>query len=227
MSDPSSDHIQPHPCRIGFVVGLTAEARIAVHCSDRVAAGGGTPAGAVEAARTLLADGAKALVSFGLAGGLDPEMRPGALLIPSRILHNGRAFAADLRLSQQFGGPTGHTLLAGAAVIADRAAKRALHENTGAHAVDLESGAVAEVAAAHQVPFAAVRAICDPAERCLPQAALIALDARGRISLLRVFASLARQPSQIGDLVRLGRDAASARAALLKAVAHFVQQRSA
>jgi adenosylhomocysteine nucleosidase len=206
LSDTSSDHIQSHPCRVGFVVGLAAEARIAARCSDRVVAGGGTPTGAFEAARTLLADGAKALVSFGLAGGLDPAMRPGALLIPSRILHNGRTIAADLRLSQQFGGQTGHTLLAGAAIIADRAAKRALYENTGAHAVDLESGAVAEVAAAHKVPFTAVRAICDPAERCLPQAALIALDARGRISLLRVLASLARQPSQIGDLLRHRRE---------------------
>ena len=161
------------------------------------------------------------MVSFGLAGGLDPEVRPGDLLVPAWVMHQGQTFAADPKLGHCFGGLTGHKLLAGSSVIAEAGAKQALHRDTNAHAVDLESGAVAQVAAANQVPFVAVRAICDPVERSLPRAALLALDVRGRIGMLRLLASLTRQPSQVGSLLVLARDAAASRAALKAAVERF------
>ncbi|HEX2943211.1 MAG TPA: hypothetical protein VHO91_19320 [Rhodopila sp.] len=198
---------------------MAAEARIAERGGYPVRAGGGLPAGAARAAMHLLDNGADALVSFGLAGGLDPALRPGTVVIPTTVLTASRRFAADPNLIACFGGPTPHVLLAGSAVVAGREEKAALWAATGAHAVDLESGAVAEVAAQHGVPFAVIRAICDPAERTLPPAALVALDAEGGIGPLRVLASVLRRPSQIPDLLRLARDASAARAALVRLVA--------
>jgi adenosylhomocysteine nucleosidase len=84
--------------------------------------------------------------------------------------------------------------------------------------VDMESGAVAAVAAAHGLAFAVLRAICDPAARDLPPAALAALDAGGAIMALRVGASVLRDPAQIPALFKLAADAARARAALRKYV---------
>ncbi|HQT80308.1 MAG TPA: hypothetical protein PLD10_24990 [Rhodopila sp.] len=205
--------------RPGFVVGLTAEARIAAQGGYLARAGGGLPAGAAQAALELLDDGADGLISFGLAGGLDPALRPGTIIIPAAVLADGARCAADPTLSRRFGVTTPHLLLAGSAVVSGKAEKAALHHATGAHAVDLESGAVAQVAAQRGVPFAVIRAICDPAERTLPPAALVALDAKGGVGPLRVLASVLRQPSQIPDLLRLARDAAAARAALVRVVA--------
>jgi adenosylhomocysteine nucleosidase len=82
--------------------------------------------------------------------------------------------------------------------------------------VDLESGAVAEQARLAGVPFAALRVICDPASATLPPAALVALSGEGAIVLLRVAGDVVRQPSQLPALLRLGRDAGRARAALLR-----------
>ncbi len=189
-------------------------------CPVRV--GGGTPDGAVRAARDLVALGAVGLVSFGLAGGLDPALRPGVLVIPRMVLWAGRRYDADVASAGRFGGLTGHCLLAGTAVAANVEAKRRLHRQTGAHAIDLESGGVAEVAAAHGIPFVAVRAICDPAERDLPPAALAALDGRGRIGLARVILSVLRHPGQVAELLRLASDAAAARRALAGLAAAFV-----
>jgi adenosylhomocysteine nucleosidase len=62
--------------------------------------------------------------------------------------------------------------------------------------------------------FAVLRAICDPAQRSLPPAALVALDARGTIRLARVLGSIAQRPWQIPALLRLAIDAAIARHAL-------------
>jgi adenosylhomocysteine nucleosidase len=199
---------------IGFVTGLAAEARIAARFGGVVAIGGGTASGAAEAASRLVRDGATALVSFGLAGGLDPALRPGMVVVPDTVVAGGRRFAADAGLAVRFGGLTGHCLLAGDAIAADAEAKRGLYAATGAQAIDLESGSVARMAFEHRLPFAVVRAICDPAERDLPPAALVALDQAGAIGLLAVLRSVARRPAQIPGLLALGRDAARARRAL-------------
>jgi adenosylhomocysteine nucleosidase len=105
-------------------------------------------------------------------------------------------------------------LLSADCVVAEAAAKAALFAGTGACAVDLESGAVARVAARHGLPFAVLRAVCDPAGRTLPPAALVALDAGGAIVPLRVALALLRRPNQLPALLALAHDAAAARRAL-------------
>jgi adenosylhomocysteine nucleosidase len=202
--------------RPGIVVGLTAEARVAERFGYPVVAGGGTPDGATDAAHRLVRQGVNALVSFGFAGGLDPALRPGAVVIPVSILSEGKEYAAEPILADLFGGLTGHRLVAGTVVAARAAIKRHLHVTTQAHAIDLESGSVARVAQDHGLPFAAVRAISDSAERDLPPAALVALDRRGSIDLLGVLASLLRQPAQLPALLSLASDAARARRALVR-----------
>ena len=200
---------------LGVVTGLAAEARVARGLGP-VAVGGGSPAGAEAAARRLVAQGATALLSFGLAGGLDPALRPGRLFVPAAVLEAGQAYPTDAAVLARFGLAAEGLLLAGDAVVADAAAKDALWRRTGAQAVDLESGAVALVAAAHGMAFAVVRALCDPAERTLPPAALLALDGGGAIGLWRVLRSVALAPWQVPALLALARDAGRAQRALAR-----------
>jgi adenosylhomocysteine nucleosidase len=180
-----------------------------------VCVGGGTPTGAADAAYELVEQGVNALVSFGFAGGLDPALRPGAVVIPSVVLSEGHSYATEPTLADRFGGLTGHCLVADALAATDAAAKHRLHAATGAHAIDLESGSVARVALAHGLPFVVVRAISDAAERDLPPAALDALDRQGRIDLIRVLGSLLRRPMQLPALLSLASDALLARRALV------------
>jgi adenosylhomocysteine nucleosidase len=67
------------------------------------------------------------------------------------------------------------------------------------------------------LPFAVLRAVCDPAQRGLPPAALATLDAGGGIRFARVLGSVAARPWQIPALLRLALDAALARRALMRA----------
>jgi adenosylhomocysteine nucleosidase len=201
---------------LGFVTGLTAEARLA-RPLGLVCAGGGLPDGAEAAAEWLVEQNVDALVSFGLAGGLDPALRPGDVVVPETVREQDHVYATDPRVSARFG-RRGGTLLAGAAVVADVEEKARLFSRTGAVAVDLESGAVARVAARHGLPFAVLRAVCDPAHRTMPPAALVALNGSGAIGLLRFLASVARQFGQVPGLIALGRDAVAARAALQRCV---------
>ncbi len=199
-------------------MGLAAEARIARRLGLRVAIGGGTALGALAAARTLIDEGCEALVSFGLAGGLDPALRPGAIVVPAAVIVDDERYATDPELSRMLGGVTMHVLVGADAVVASVGDKRRLNCRTSAAAVDLESGPVARVATAHGLPFAVLRAICDPAERALPAAALAAVDAHGVIGFWRVAASLAARPGELPALLALAADAAVARRSLVERV---------
>ena len=199
---------------IGVVVGLAMEARPARPLGGVVATGGGTAAGAEAAAEELAAGGVTALLSFGLAGGLDPRLKPGHLLIPRTVLAAGQNFPTDPGLDRRLGGPTIELLLGETSVVASPEAKNRLWRTTGAAAVDLESGVVAQVAARHDLPFAVLRAVCDPAGRSLPRAALAAVGPGGKLRVMRMLAALLVRPVDLAGLVALALDSALARRAL-------------
>ncbi len=200
--------------KIGFVTGLAAEAALLRGTGFGVAAGGGTPAGAWRAAELLVAQGVTALISFGLAGGLRADLRPGAVLVPNAVMEGAARYPCDGALMAWLGGSTGEAILAGETIAASATEKAALLAQFGAPAVDLESGAVARVAAAQGVRFAVLRAIADPAARNLAPAALVPLKADGGIDLAGVLRAVLRRPGQIPGLMALAGDASRARAAL-------------
>lgn len=210
------------PHRPGLVVGLTAEARVAARLGT-TRAGGGQPAGAEAAAERLAAEGATALISFGLCGGLDPALPAGALLVP-RVVLDDAEYDADPLLAAALGGWSCATLAGAPEPLATRAAKHALFMATGAAGVDLESSAVARVALRHGLPFAVLRAVCDPATLDLPPLALSALDAQGTIRFGRLAASLIAAPAQLGALMALARAAAAARRALVSRVRDILRR---
>jgi adenosylhomocysteine nucleosidase len=198
---------------LGIVTGLKDEARIARLFGD-VEIGGGTSWGAEVAAEKLVTRGATALLSFGLCGALDPTLRPGDIVIPLAVLETGESYATDGVLAEAAGGWFGGMIVASETLVITQEAKRRLFQRTQAAAVDMESGAVARVAVRHDLPFAVVRAVCDPANLTLPPAAMVALGNEGSVQVWQVMRSLWRRPRQLPDLLRVGRDAAVARRAL-------------
>ena len=162
-----------------------------------------------------MAEGATALISVGLAGGLDPALPAGAVIVPEYVIDDSTRYPTDPALSAWLAGrPPQGGVCARPAAIATASGKTAIWAETGCAAVDLESGAVARAAIRARLPFAVLRVVCDPAGRDLPPAALAALDVSGTIAPVRIVASLAARPGQIGALLRLAVDAAAARRAL-------------
>jgi len=213
--------IQRYLLTLAFVTGLTAEARLVSGNAYQAYVGGGLPEGAAEAAEAALRAGAKALISFGLAGGLDPSLKPGAILRPGKVLWRGMSFTTDPELVAALGGATCVSMLAAESAIASAWEKKSRYATTGAAAVDLESGAVGEQAARAGVPFAVLRAVCDTALESLPPAALMALDQVGKIGILRVAHSVVRQPRQLPALLALAAHAGAARQALAREIAEL------
>lgn len=187
-----------------------------------VACSGGIPAKAKRLAEDLLAAGAAGLVSFGIAGGLAPMLRPGALVIATGVATGGRILAADpawlLQLLERLPGAFSGLVRGESEIAATPERKSRLYAETGALVVDLESAAVAEACRAAGKPFAVIRAVADPAGRRLPSLALDALDAEGRPLAMKVAAGLLRRPFELPGLIRVGFDSRAALSALGAAV---------
>ena len=90
-------------------------------------------------------------------------------------------------------------------MVSTETAKRALAKETGACAVDMESGAIAEVAAKEGIPFMVVRAITDPIEFSPPAALMSAVYPDGSVNGLRLMSLILRGNVGVGTLMRLGK----------------------
>jgi adenosylhomocysteine nucleosidase len=199
------------------VVGLAFEARIAAGPGLRVICSGDGRNLAATLAHTIT-DDCRGVVSFGVAGGLAPELKPGDCVVGSAVLSGPVRLEMDAHWSQtllQTIPGAIHGMLAGvSAPVADPQAKRALYAKTGAVAVDMESHVVARVAAARGIPVAAIRVITDPAVRALPEAALAAMRPNGTTDIPAMIRLVLRQPHQLPALMRTALDARAARASL-------------
>ena len=185
-------------------------------------------AAAAQGARRLAAAGAGALISWGMAGGLDPALAAGTLVLPSEVVSpDGTRFLTahdwrerTSRAIAPLGPLCGGRLLTSREPLSSIAAKALAFRDTAAVAVDMESSAVAEVAAEARLPFLAVRAIVDTAAEAVPQAALAATTPGvGATSLGQVLGALIRMPWELPAMIRLASGYAAARRSLA-AVAH-------
>lgn len=168
---------------------------------------------ALHAAQSLLDAGATALLSWGTAGALDPALGAGTLVLPQQVIgadHSVFPVNSAWRNRLQ-GRVAGHVatssgfLLESLSVITHLSQKQALAKRAGAAAVDMESAAVAQVAQQAGVPFVAIRVIADQAITAVPSSALSAVDAYGRLQVLRLVISLLAHPAELPALITLGR----------------------
>jgi len=210
---------------VGVVAALEAEARTlgrsmkrtpahAILPDGRLVAVSGIGCAAAElAARRLIEAGATALMSFGLAGGLDPRLRAGSIILPSEVIsRDGVRFVTSTlwrerllaALPTQQRQVTAGALLSTATAIDAVADKAAAFRDTGAVAVDMESSGVAAAAAAHNLPFVAVRVIIDTAADAVPRA-VVAASRAGQLKIWRLIGGLAQAPSELAGLIRLAR----------------------
>jgi hopanoid-associated phosphorylase len=201
------------------VVGMAFEARIAAGLGVPVICGGDGRNLATSLARAMAA-GCGGLISFGVAGGLAPDLKPGTCVIGSAILDDEGQQETDARWASRLlkiipdavHGP----IVGVREPIAHASAKRDLHKQTGAIAVDMESQVVARAAARHGVPLAAIRVVVDPVERTIPRSALAGARPDGTIDPLAVMRSLIRYPRDLAGLIRMSIDARAARATLVR-----------
>ncbi len=237
----------PHRCAAGFVFALETEADpFAARVGNATALRGpglsfheGTIAGrrvswvvsgagsaAAGRAATLLLEGhaPAILVSAGFAGGLDPGLARGALVLAAGVVREGAPRLPLARPAVLLPAAAGDAeIVTVDAIVATAAAKQALRGATGAAIVDMETHAVASAANVAKVPCASVRIVSDGAGDELPPD--IARLVTPQSAFRRAGAALAaigRKPAAAGTLWRLWENAVVDGRALATALERLV-----
>jgi len=201
------------------LVGLAFEARIAsgpgvvVICRN-------TEREVTSSIDHALKRGCRSIISFGVAGGLAPHLRPGNWVVASSIIDNQHSRPTDRVWSEKIlamiPGAEHRPITGVDYAVAAPEAKRRMHAETGAATVDMESHLVARLAATHGLSFTAVRVVIDPAHRAIPDAALAGMRPDGGTSVTAIIRELIAGPSQLSGLLCLAHDGYAARRALLR-----------
>jgi hopanoid-associated phosphorylase len=199
-------------------VGLEFEARLARAAgADNVCCAPGIRM--TDALAAHVGPGCAGVLSFGIAGGLDPKLRAGSAVVASTVIGRGRNnISTDARWTQMLLAAhpraTHAPLLGVDAPVTKPSDKRRLFGETGAAALDMESHIAGTVAALHRLPFAVFRVVADAAHHAVPRAALHALRPDGSLDALAVMRAMLRAPVEISGLLVIARHTFVARQAL-------------
>jgi len=212
--------------RPGVIVGIGREAKVLsvfpaaqrppVRCS------GARSDRAYRLSKELIKDGCKGLVSFGTAGGLIPDLHPGALVIPENVIaDDGQIFQTSgpwrERICQAVGEvliPNTGSMAGSNHVVVTQDAKSALAEKKGAVAVDMESHAVGLAAKEAGVPFVVVRAVADPLSGPIPEWVLGNISENGDTRYGAILWGLFRNMGDFSAFIGLARNSAKAMSTL-------------
>ena len=208
------------PATVLCTSGLAVEAKIAraAGFSVVIRAGDRDRSAALVGAAAAETD---CLVSFGIAGGLAPELKTGTVVVSGEVISETHHWAVGSLYMQRLGdfarsiGAIRGPVLGATSILATRIEKKRAWATTRALAVDLESEIVARTATALGIPFIVLRSIADTARRDLPPASLVPLSADGKPDLLRVLAAVLRRPFQVAGLIGLAEETGIALSALI------------
>jgi adenosylhomocysteine nucleosidase len=203
MSPGTGDPVWHSDCpaeQVAVISALELEAEIARTATrrhrSRICVSGPGGDRALETARMAIARGARALISFGLAGGLSRNAATASVVLPQTIRSEAGAWAADTTWRGRLAGLLRSdfqllegTLFSAADVVLTPEAKARLAASSGADAVDMESAAIAAAAAAAGLPCIALRVIADGPDDALPDnvVSLVGPDGRTRLRSLTAF----------------------------------------
>lgn len=155
------------------------------------------------------------VLTCGFAGGLHPRWNIGDLLYDaddsfplSKELDATTAIPAKFHCSDR--------------ILVHTNEKSDLHRNSGADAVEMESGIIRSICHDAAIPSATLRAISDTADESLPLDFNQCLDTRGRVRVLQLGLALIRSPSAVRGLLRLQRNARRAAERLGTALTEIV-----
>ena len=105
-------------------------------------------------------------------------------------------------------------------VVTTATGKRGLRQQTGADAVEMESGVIRAICGKHNVPSATVRVISDTANEDLPLDFNRAIGKDGEVGWLPALSQIAAAPGRLPQLMRFGLE--SSRAA--RGLAQFLER---
>lgn len=196
----------------GVVAALPAEARWLRASALAVRVGGVGAEHARRAARSLIADGAQALISWGTAAALAPTLSVGTLVLADRIVGESVPLVPDLAWTARVAESlldvvpvVRGTIACPTDILRNARDKHALADRSGAIAADMESAAIGAVAREAGASWIVVRVVSDAADTVVPSSVVDAINEKGALSWTRLLGALLRKPTDITAFPALAR----------------------
>ncbi len=162
------------------------------------------------------------VIVAGVAGALAPELSIGDLVIDTNSTHAQRVAEFMNAMSSQPRVRVGpiHT---SKELVSTARAKKQLHKETKALAVDMENAYTRQLADRRHIPWLGIRAISDTAFENISPQVVHFVDGTGNARPWDITISLARKPMLIPQLIRLGRNTQSATKHLSAAIGAVIR----
>jgi adenosylhomocysteine nucleosidase len=164
------------------------------------------------------------LISAGLAGALDPELKLGDLLIAEN--YSSRVLLESPHVDLQDASIYLADVVTAPRIVEAKEAREKLALESGAAAVDMETAVIAKACADHDVPMMSLRAISDTLDEPFPAPADVLFDIElqktpaGRLALY-----LLTHPAAIGRLKNYAKQIAAARRNLTSALSSLLRNK--
>lgn len=160
------------------------------------------------------------LISSGFAGGVDPSLGVGDLLLADNFSDARLLAQAREAIISRVG-----TLITLERVIESAAERAYFGREHGAVAVDMETKWIAQACAARKIPLLSLRVISDTAAAPFPAPAAVLFNfAAQKTDGLALARHLVCHPASVVRLIRFGRQIAAARASLTSALAVLARE---
>ena len=206
--------------RIGFISALRAEIRTLAFLMEQrndqasclFETCGQGPQKASDAAKRLVAKKCDLLISWGVAGALDPALKNGDLIVSNHsISEKGQEIRSRKNTAKYYIDRlenvvpvTSGKIVTVREVATSAKKKKSLFQRYKADIVDMESHSIAEVAEESGTDFLFVRAVTDEASHDLPKSFIECADEFGTPKPLKILGVICLQPYKIRSFFRLG-----------------------
>ncbi len=179
-----------------------------------IEASGSSSTRAQHHAQNLVKKGAKTLISYGISGGLHPQLIAGDVIFSNHIVttldesYGTRAQKKEEKLMRLNAGPRiiQGTLCGVDEIVFTPDEKSRLFKISRAHAADMESHAIARIASQNSLPFFGLRAISDTAKDTLPFYLANSVDETGTPQIGVVLKGLLSNPLSLPHLLKIGKN---------------------
>jgi nucleoside phosphorylase len=197
--------------KIGFVTGINSEAKILKSSNAIVFCSNMKPENVAMGTNRLINKGADAIISFGLAGALDPTLKPGSIIIAPQVLTpsykkipcNPLLGSKIFNLKKNKRGIYFKPILGSNRPITSQSEKRKVFKESKAAAIDMETHIAAQTARKRKIPFFTIRSICDTADQDLPDIISVATKNKKKLNLFEIFRFVLGKPSELKKFPKL------------------------
>jgi adenosylhomocysteine nucleosidase len=163
------------------------------------------------------------VISSGFAGAVSGDLHVGDLILAENFSDAGLLTNAERILRDRRARVV--KLFTSTSIIDSVVERNEIARAANAAAVDMETGAIADVCKVHGVPLLSLRIISDTASQPFPAPPSVLFDIeRQQTNFGRLLAYLLRDPGSVWRLVRFGRQIARARAKLTDAMVALVRE---